>query len=105
MTENGFNKIPVKRSHSPESSSSVDANNIEHPFKKAKEEIMMFKEQSPPAAAAPVLVEEEEILDTLPPPTSASNLQSLNSNSRLSTPPLAVVKNSIRVNIGCCTKK
>lgn len=53
-----------------------------------------FNEQSPPV--------EEELLDTLP--TVSSNLQSL-SNARLSTPPLAVVKNSIRVNIGCCTKK
>ena len=54
-----------------------------------------FNEQSPP-------VEEEEILDTLPPATS--NIQSL-TNARLSTPPIAVIKNSIRVNIGCCTKK
>ncbi len=99
MTENGLNKMNVKRSHSPETN-----NEQTNPFKKAKEEkttpmeqhINTFKEQSPPV--------EEEILDTLPPPAS-SNIQSLNSNSRLSTPPLAVVKNSIRVNIGCCTKK
>jgi hypothetical protein len=99
MTENGLNKMNVKRSHSPET-----INEQTNPFKKAKEEkttqmeqhINTFKEQSPPV--------EEEILDTLPPPAS-SNIQSLNSNSRLSTPPLAVVKNSIRVNIGCCTKK
>lgn len=99
MTENGLNKMNVKRSHSPETN-----NEQTNPFKKPKEEkttqmeqhLNTFKEQSPPV--------EEEILDTLPPPAS-SNIQSLNSNSRLSTPPLAVVKNSIRVNIGCCTKK
>jgi hypothetical protein len=55
--------------------------------------------------------EEEELLDTLPTTlssssslsTSSSNIQTLNS-SRLSAPPLSVVKNSIRVNIGCNKK-
>jgi len=91
-TEIHSKSTSIKRSHSP-------GPTVEQlPFKKVKddtEEMNTFNDQSPP-------VEEEEILDTLPPTTS--NIQSL-SNARLSTPPLAVVKNSIRVNIGCCTKK
>ena len=73
-----------KRSCSPNSSDLANR----APLKKAKE----TKTQTST---------EEELLETLPP--SSANLQS-NPSSRLITPPLSVVKNSIKVNIGCNKK-
>ena len=79
---NNNNNSNNKRSLSP---NTLNAHQV--PFKKPHKEMNMI-DQSP-------LQQNEELLDTLPLP---------NSNMRVNQPSLSVVKNSIRVNIGCNKK-
>jgi hypothetical protein len=80
---NGNSINSNKRSLSPNTLN----NTHQVPIKKPHKEIHIIEQSSPQ--------QNEELLDTLPLP---------NSNLRVNQPSLAVVKNSIRVNIGCNKK-
>jgi len=82
-TTNGNNtNLSNKRSLSP---NTLNAHQV--PVKKPHKEVNLIDQSSPQ--------QNEELLDTLPLP---------NSNLRVNQPSLSVVKNSIRVNIGCNKK-